>query len=111
MKEAEKALDIKEPSDWYKVSQIVIQSSDNLSNNIKKFKAHFGNSILAQYNSSLQSILQDLYPNYNWLPWKFENCPRNFWKDIQNQRKFLDWVGNQLNIKEMSDWYKVNPNV
>jgi hypothetical protein len=41
------------------------------------------------------------------MPWKFDVCPDNFWKYIENQRKFMDWAAQQLNIKEPSDWYKI----
>jgi len=26
----------------------------------------------------------------------FVNIPRGFWKDVQNRRNFMDWVGKQL---------------
>jgi hypothetical protein len=52
-------------------------------------------------------MLSSLYPQYDWLPWKFEKCARYFWDDEKNQRKFLEWAGKQLKINEMSDWYKV----
>src|SRR3989338_8200980 len=35
------------------------------------------------YNGSLIKLLQDTYPNYEWLPWKFESkVNQGFWKDI-----------------------------
>ena len=52
-------------------------------------------------------LLSAAFPEYEWLPWKFNKCPRNFWDDLKNQRKFMDWAGKELGIKEMSDWYKV----
>lgn len=30
-----------------------------------------------------------------------------FWEDVANQRKYLDWLARQLNIKDMDGWYKV----
>jgi hypothetical protein len=52
-------------------------------------------------------MLSAVYPEYNWLPWKFDRLPRNFWNEIANHRKFLDWAANELEIKEFSDWYKI----
>jgi hypothetical protein len=52
-------------------------------------------------------MLSTVYPEYDWLPWKFVKCPHDYWDDLKNQRKFMDWVATQLNIKEMSDWYNV----
>ena len=52
-----------------------------------------------------------MFPNYEWLPWKFNKVSPNFWDVPQNQRKFLDWFAKELNIKEMSDWYNVSVQV
>jgi hypothetical protein len=56
-------------------------------------------------------MLSTLYPDYNWLPWKFSKVPFNYWQDLKNHRKFLDWAATQLNVKEMSDWYKISQKV
>ena len=58
-------------------------------------------------SGSLYQILSDVYPEYEWLPWRFIRTPKQFWDDPKNQRTFLEWAGKQLKIKEMSDWYKV----
>ncbi len=60
--------------------------------------------------SSYVELLAETYPEYDWLPWKFER-PRNYWSDIKNVRKFMDWAAQQLNVKEMSDWYNVSTSV
>ena len=49
----------------------------------------------------------EVYPEYDWLPWKFEKCPKKYWHDVKNERKFMDWAGKELNVKEMSDWYNL----
>jgi hypothetical protein len=56
-------------------------------------------------------LLSEIFPNYNWLPWKFQKCPKGYWDNVKNQRKFLDWASNELKVKEMSDWYKVSTKV
>jgi hypothetical protein len=56
-------------------------------------------------------LLSAVYPEQEWLPWKFDWISQTYWEDINNQRKFLEWAGKQLNIKEMSDWYKVKTGV
>ena len=53
----------------------------------------------------------EAYPEYDWLPWQFEQCPQHYWSDIKNVRKFMEWAGKQLNVKEISDWYKVSNTV
>jgi hypothetical protein len=62
----------------------------------------------AKYDRSLSLLLSVLYPEYEWLPWKFVRSPVNFWSDSHNKKKFLDWAGKQLGVKEFSDWYKVS---
>ena len=70
-----------------------------------------GRHLLLTYNGSLSKILSTIYPDYNWLPWQFTRSPHNFWGDVKNQRKFMDWAGKELKINEMSDWYKVSNKV
>jgi hypothetical protein len=68
-----------------------------------------GAKLLNKYKDSPLRMLSTIYPEYDWLPWKFnEPCPPNYWESVNNQRKFIDWAGKQLSVKEMSDWYKVS---
>jgi hypothetical protein len=48
-----------------------------------------------------------VYPEYEWLPWKFINTPKNCWSDLKIQRKFLDWVSQELKLKDMNGWYDI----
>jgi hypothetical protein len=41
----------------------------------------------------------------------FEKRPPFFWRDINNQKNFMNWAAKQLNIKEPSDWYKLSQKV
>ena len=61
------------------------------------------NIIIIHYNQHLKSI----YPNYEWIPWKFHQIPKNYWSNIENQRKYFDWLSNQINFKSNEDWYKL----
>jgi hypothetical protein len=61
---------------------------------------------------SLYQSISNIYPDYEWLPWKFQqNLPIGFWKDPVNQKKFVDWAATQFQIKDMSDWYKITQHV
>jgi hypothetical protein len=53
----------------------------------------------------------DTFPDYEWLPWKLEKGPQNYWVDMKNQIKFMDWAGKQLNIEKVNDWYQVSNQV
>jgi hypothetical protein len=67
-----------------------------------------GQILLNKYRDSLSDLLNAVYSDYKLLPWKFEKFPQNYWDDIDNQRKFMDWAGTKLNITVMSDWYKIS---
>lgn len=56
-------------------------------------------------------LITNTYPDYNWNIWEFKHIPRNYWLDINNQRKYMKWLGERLNIKKLDDWYKVSVNV
>ena len=70
-----------------------------------------GQPLLKIYGNSLYKVLGAVFPEYDWLPWKFGNCPPSYWTDVENQRKFMEWAGKELKIKEMSDWYNVSNKV
>lgn len=56
-------------------------------------------------------MLSTVYPEYPWLPWKFAKCPDGYWDDINNQRQYMDWLGQSLGFKELSDWYSIGQKV
>lgn len=71
----------------------------------------FDRGLLQRYKNSMASLLSAMYPNHNWLPWKWDRCPKKFWDDVNNKKKFLDWAGKQLGINEPKDWSKVTHKV
>lgn len=85
---------IKNNEDWYNVTPTAIVNE-------------IGNTLLKIYGYNLYNMLSDIYPEYEWLPWKFVKAPGNFWKDIKNQRKFFDWVGKTLGVSNFDGWYSV----
>jgi hypothetical protein len=56
-------------------------------------------------------MITTIFPEHKWLPWKFANTPKSFWDLLNNQRKFLDWVGSELGVKNLEDWYKIRVKV
>jgi hypothetical protein len=67
------------------------------------------------YNESPYHFLSAVYPDYNWLPWKFVATPKGFWANLNNQRKFLDWAADEMKIVNTPEnreaWYKVSQKV
>lgn len=96
-------------NDWYKLPLKVQRQRDSIK--IKDYSKVLGDQFEKEYNSSPIQLLSSAYPEQEWLPWKFSRCPTTYWDDISNVRKFMDWAGNQLNIKEMSDWYNISSQV
>jgi hypothetical protein len=72
---------------------------------------NLGGQDLVSNKGSVSQLITALYPEHDWLPWRFDDRPLNFWEDAKNQRKFMEWAGKQLNVREMSDWYKVTQKV
>ena len=107
---AGKQLNIKDMSDWYKVTtQVAFSALTRVK--IQEITNLGGGNALKLHHYSMFPLLSSTYPEYEWLPWKFSKCPKNFWEDKGNQRKFMDWAGKELEIKEMNDWYKVTNQV
>ncbi len=80
-----------------------------------------GIAVLKRHGYSLPSALKAVYPEHTWKFHLFQMAPIGYWKsifddsslqllclDMQNQREYLLWLGNQLGIQRPQDWYKVN---
>ena len=91
-------LQIKEYKDWYKIDS-------------KTIKSHNGNALLKIYNDSPSKLISNVYPNYEWLPWKFNSVPNKYWDNINNQQLFMKNLSQSIGIKEMTDWYKLTTQV
>lgn len=65
-------------------------------------------SLMTKYQKSPVNSIISVYPQYPWLIWKFKTVPRGFWKEITNRRHFFDWLGVELGIETMADWYRIS---
>ena len=83
------------PEDWYQVRQ-------------RHFKANCGCGLLANvYRFSVLEAARELYPEYNWLPWRFGGVPQRFWQSKANRHAYMKWLGEQLGFQNQADWYRV----
>jgi hypothetical protein len=73
----------------------------------KDIKDLGGIGLFRKYRFSMHDMLQSVYPEHEWLPWKFAEIPHLYWKDVKHQKRFLEWAFKELSLKEMSDWYGV----
>ena len=51
-----------------------------------------------------------IYPEHEWPVPQVRNeyKPVGYWKDLKNQRSFLDDVAKRLNLQTTEDWYTVS---
>lgn len=80
---------------WYQLTTDVISK-------------HGGRGLLNGYfNGSAIQMIQTLYPNHEWIPWKFAHVPNGYWEDSNNQIKFVEWLKKEMNYDSMEDWYHI----
>jgi len=53
-------------------------------------------------------MLLKVYPEYEWLPWKFKRHPGKFLDDPIVVHKLIHTIENELNIKDANEWYRVS---
>ncbi len=90
----ERRLRIREPEDWYDLTAATLR--------------HFGGSgMLSYYGECVSALVIDYVPWYDWKEWLFPRCPKGFWADPHNRRRYLEWLGEKLGFREPDDWYRL----
>jgi len=87
-----------EPEDWYKITQDIIH--DNC-----------GCGMLNYYHGSPIQFLRAVYPEYEWLEWKFISTSKDFWQDLTNHKKYADWLGKVLGYTKPEHWYTITRDI
>jgi very-short-patch-repair endonuclease len=82
--------------DWYNISQ----NHFNLNNG--------GGLIAGYYNSSPIQFVKTIFPNYEWLEWKFIQTSKHYWENIDNHKKYAEWLGKELGYTEPEHWYNIS---
>ena len=89
----EEKLGYTSPEDWYQTTR-------------KDFEQNKGGGLLVHgYSSHLLRAPMELYPEYDWKPWLCKVTPRTFFAKIENRRRFLDWIAEENEFENLSDWY------
>ena len=95
--------------DWFEVDE-------NLENNNRKYQ-----KLLSSYKNDKEELFKTLYPNYPWpslssLPKyltspktspKYSKTMKNFFKSIENQRKFMQNLYLKLRLTSIDEWLLV----
>ena len=63
-----------------------------------------GGSTLHRKYKGIRELLETIYPNEEFI---FKRKPRNYWDNIDNQRKFMDQYMIDNNITSLDDWNHV----
>lgn len=81
-------------SPWYNVDQALLQ----------KLGAQ---GLLDRYKGSYYTMLKEVYPEHDWLPWKFKKVPRFIGGDMDILRKAVSFVEAERQLSKPQDWYSV----
>jgi hypothetical protein len=65
------------------------------------FASKGGDRILTLYEENLCAVLKGVYPDYEWLPWKFKSVPKHFWTTEKNRFDFFRWIESDMQLKEL----------
>lgn len=78
--------------DWYNVTKDIVYKYDGKL----RLKRYF--------NDSLSIALVSVYPEHKWNRKEFKEVIEN----MDKQRQKIVWLGEQLSIKSLDDWYRVS---
>ena len=83
------------PKDWYKITTQLIYDNN-------------GSGLLTSYYSNSPiKLVKAMFPEYEFLEWKFSVSTMGFWKQNSNHKLFADWLGKQLKYTCHEDWYQI----
>ena len=88
----------KEKLDWYKLTNKHFEDLPK------------GESFLIYNEHSPIKSLKEYIPEIDWKEWLFDNPPMDFWSNLSNVKRYLNWLGEQLGFKKPSDWYNLTQN-
>ena len=88
-------LGVKKIDDWYSIT----------TRQIRKLG---GGGILKRYNGSLYTLLQTVYPDYQWITLNNKTVPQHFWSNIENMKIILHSLIRKYRISEKKDWYRIS---
>jgi hypothetical protein len=62
--------------------------------------------IVGHYSGSLFSTLKNVYPEFDWDPFRFQILSHTFTKDM-SQRELLDSIARHFGVEYQHDWYQI----
>ena len=58
------------------------------------------------YSYTPFKLFSAVYPEYEWLPWKFHRISTDGWESSAKQ--FMQLAAKELNVNSLDDWYNVS---
>lgn len=101
-------LAVSHPEGWYSVKHNDIVQNVSFLESIHLTVQH--GATLLKRCGSLQSALQNTYPDVLWLSWRFQPVSPGFWDKYENRQAFFSWLSKKLSISDPSQWYSVSVN-
>ena len=72
------------------------------------FKTNRGSGALLHcWGSSAVTAVMETFSEHAWREWLFVSCPRSFWADRSNHRRYMKWLAEQCGINKPGDWYQI----
>jgi hypothetical protein len=66
-----------------------------------------GATVLTKYyRHSVADFVEAVYPEHDWIPWKFPSIANGFWNKPAHHKLFLEWATKQLGYTKLDDWYQ-----
>ena len=94
LNELAEKLGYKEMDDWYQLSQ-------------RELAKHGGGALHNRFSGSPLRMLKHIFPEHDWLEFRFSMAPKGYWDSHKNLVRYMDWLGAVLGFMEMDDWYEV----
>eukprot|EP01118_Nematostelium_gracile_P001311 TRINITY_DN1134_c0_g1_i1.p1 TRINITY_DN1134_c0_g1~~TRINITY_DN1134_c0_g1_i1.p1 ORF type:complete len:375 (+),score=67.80 TRINITY_DN1134_c0_g1_i1:56-1180(+) len=94
MQHLAKDLKITHMEDWYAVGAPHIRQRG-------------GAGLLSKYGNSPSKLITSVFTEHHWNLHKFNLKPNGAWNDIHFQKQFINYLGRELKITKMEDWYHV----
>jgi hypothetical protein len=92
-----KQLGFKQIEDWYSIT-------------CQQINENGGAGLLSKCGGSPSKMVMSAYSDHKWISTRFSHVLRGYWEIEDNQRNYLDTLGQKLGFKKMEDWYNISKN-
>jgi hypothetical protein len=72
---------------------------------LKKFKV---SRLLTLHAGSMYGLLEKVYPDFEWVPWRFKRLPSKLMQDPKMIEEALRFIELKCEIQKPKDWYSVS---